>query len=328
MLKVTLDSNCIIYLFDPSAKTPLSVEELSQIIKYGFSRDVDIAVTTRTEVDFERDKDKQRREEMVKKLSMFPTIGSVIRWDVSKWDKGDFYIDERQQELWNELQRVIFPGLKQEDKKYNNKVSDIDHLVGHIINRRDIFITNDLGLIKKAETLKNSSGLVVMNPKDALEYIENDIRKKTDKDIKPEYPNEKYHSPALSGTVKFDYSNNNHRYTIGNGYFTFETRWSSASGEAIHAYADSSSVETIALAIDSKEITDISDATIFDTSSSVRTPNEGEIIILKNINGCYAAIKIIDVKYRGRGSDKKDELSFEYVILSDKGTNFSKISTI
>lgn len=328
MLKITLDSNCIIYLFDPSAQTPISVEELSQIIKYGFSRDVDIAITTRAEIDLERDKNSQRKDEMVKKLSMFPMIGSVIRWDVSKWDKGDFYIDEKQQGLWDELKRVIFPGLKQEDKKYNNKVSDIDHLVGHLINRRDIFVTDDLGLLKKAETLKNSLGLVVMNPADALKYIEDDIAKKIDKDIKPEYPNEKYHSPALSGTVTFDYSNNNHRYTIGNGYFAFETRWSSASGEAIHAYADSPSVETIALVTDIKNITDISDATIYDTSSGVRTADEREILIVKNINGCYAAIKVIDVKYRGRGSDTKDELTFEYVILSDKSSDFTKYTQI
>lgn len=328
MLKITLDSNCIIYLFDSSAKTPISIEELSQIIKYGFTRDIDIAITTRAEIDLERDKDEQRKGEMMRKLSMFPTIGSVIRWDVSKWDKGDFYIDEKQQALWDELQRIIFPGLKKDDKRYNNKVSDIDHLVGHLINRRDIFITDDVGLIKKSDTLKNTVGLVVMNPLDALKYIETDIAKKKDKDIKPEYPNEKYHSPALSGRVTFDYSNNNHRYTIGNGHFAFETRWSSASGEAIHAYADSSSVDTIALAIDVKNITDISDASIYDTSSGVRTADEDEIIILKNINGCYAAIKILDVKYRGRGSDTKDELTFEYVILSDKSSDFTKLTKV
>lgn len=49
---------------------------------------------------------------------------------------------------------------------------------------------------------------------------------------------ERYVSPALSGTVTFDYSNNNGRYVVGAGDFAFETAWSGASDTAIHAYRD------------------------------------------------------------------------------------------
>ena len=49
----------------------------------------------------------------------------------------------------NEIQAILFPGLTSSDRRYKNKQMDIDHLVGHFINRRDIFITDDNGIWKK-----------------------------------------------------------------------------------------------------------------------------------------------------------------------------------
>ncbi len=47
---------------------------------------------------------------------------------------------------------------------------------------------------------------------------------------------ERYVSPALSGTVTFDYSNNNGRYVVGAGDMAFETAWSGGSNQTIYAY--------------------------------------------------------------------------------------------
>lgn len=76
-----------------------------------------------------------------------------------------------QEKLEKELIGVIFPGLKKEDSHYKNKINDIDHLIGHIINKRDIFTTDDQQILKKSETLKASFGLAVKNPQQTLEYL-------------------------------------------------------------------------------------------------------------------------------------------------------------
>jgi hypothetical protein len=54
---------------------------------------------------------------------------------------------------------------------------------------------------------------------------------------------ERYVSPAMSGTVMFDYSNNNGRYVLGAGDMAFETAWSGG-GTSIHAYKDPPSIRS------------------------------------------------------------------------------------
>jgi hypothetical protein len=56
----------------------------------------------------------------------------------------------------------------------------------------------------------------------------------------------------------------------------------------------------------------------------VRTLREGEILLLRNARGIYAALKIRDVKAVGY-NDAVDQLTFDYVILPDGGRDFSEI---
>lgn len=171
MIKLTLDTNCIINLLDIGSESAISVDELAEMIRYGLEGDVNIAITTRVNSDVSKDKDQERKAEMLKRISMFPVIGTVARLDVSKFNSGDVWAGEEHTELEEELKKIIFPGLKSDDSHYSNKINDIDHLIGHKINKRDIFITNDQQILKKAETLKSSFGIEVMDPKKALEYI-------------------------------------------------------------------------------------------------------------------------------------------------------------
>lgn len=134
---------------------------------------------------------------------------------------------------------------------------------------------------------------------------------------------EKYHSPAYSGIVKFDYSNNNGSYSIGEGDLLFETKWSGASAKSIHAYTDSSSIDCLALVTKHENIEDIRNVDEFDYSSRVRTPAIGDIVIWQNRNGYFAATHIIDVKHMRRNADY-DELTFKYAILTNATSDFSK----
>ena len=125
--------------------------------------------------------------------------------------------------------------------------------------------------------------------------------------------------------MTFDYSNNDHCFTIGTGAFLFETRWSKASDTSIHAYKDSPTIAAIALVKTVEVISNIRDAAAYDYSSRCRTPQTGQIVLWRNISGLYAATKILDIKDDTRGAPA-DKLTFEYVILDDGGADFHVVT--
>jgi hypothetical protein len=132
---------------------------------------------------------------------------------------------------------------------------------------------------------------------------------------------ERYVSPALSGVVVFDYSNNNGRYVVGTGDMAFETAWASAGNTSIHAYSDPPSIRSLALATGVQDIHDIDDASIYDPSSRVRTPRLDEIVVWQNTAGYYMATKVLRIEIRGVGYER-DEVEFSYVIQPNRGTSF------
>ena len=133
---------------------------------------------------------------------------------------------------------------------------------------------------------------------------------------------EKYVSPATSGVVTFDYSNNNGAYAIGQGELMFETKWSKASNTSIHLYNDPASILAIAVVKDTAEISKIIDARMYDNSSRARTVHINQIAVLQNKNGFYAAVKVLSIKDDTRG-DSNDEITFEYRIQTNGSPNFS-----
>lgn len=136
---------------------------------------------------------------------------------------------------------------------------------------------------------------------------------------------EKYVSPAPKGKVTFDYSNNDGKYSIGSGAYMFETQWSKASDRSIYIYSDPPSVRMVALVKDKQEISSINDARVYDGSSRHRCPNVGQIVLIQNMNGFFAALKVLAIKDDTRGS-QFDELTFEYVIQTNGTPDFTKSS--
>ncbi len=130
-------------------------------------------------------------------------------------------------------------------------------------------------------------------------------------------------NPELEGNACFNYSDNNGIYIIGNNDMIFETMWTKASDIMIHAYNDPITIKSIAIAEGNIEIDEIKDATVYDSSSRVRTIHRGKILVLENNNGYFAAIKILDIKDSTR-NDNRDELYIKYKILDDKTADFTK----
>ena len=111
----------------------------------------------------------------------------------------------------------------------------------------------------------------------------------------------------MDGTVTFRFDNNNGIYTIGNGEYSFNTRWSRAGNNTIHAYGLIGYIAGITAIPDKAHIYN------FDYSSKARTIKTGEIIILENQHRHFAAIKLGPVKSSNHGHSY-DEMAFEYHI--------------
>jgi hypothetical protein len=136
-------------------------------------------------------------------------------------------------------------------------------------------------------------------------------------------PSPRAQSPT--GTVTFNYSSYNGRYRIGANAYEFETQWSKAGDRAIYCLADMPSIRGVALAPRGVGLNAITDAAVLDFTSRVRTVEEGQIAILQNTNGFFAAIEVLDVR-DSTHRDDRDQLTFRYWILTDGGRDFSQVA--
>ena len=132
---------------------------------------------------------------------------------------------------------------------------------------------------------------------------------------------------SLTGEAVFDYSSYNGRYVIGRGKLEFETKWSKASDMSIHIYNDPPSINGVALARGCTSIAQVLKAESLDYTSRTRTPQCGEIVVLGNVNGFYAAVHVLEIKDDTR-SDDKHELRFRYAIQADGSGDFIEFSDV
>ena len=127
------------------------------------------------------------------------------------------------------------------------------------------------------------------------------------------------------GEVVFDYSNFNGRYTIGSGTAEFETKWTKASNVDIHIYNDPDSINGVALDRRATFIHEVTGGALLNYTSRTRPPRLGQIVVLRNRHGFYAAIQILEIKDDTRGDDS-DQLRFRYAIQTDGSDNFGRFA--
>ncbi len=129
-------------------------------------------------------------------------------------------------------------------------------------------------------------------------------------------------NPALRGEARFNYSNNDGYFKIGDGLFGFTTHWSKADNTSIYCHAWSADIRGIALAPKEATLRSLRKVSSFDYTSSSRNPEIGRFVILQNTNGIYAALQILDIKDDSR-EDPIDELYFKYWIQDSGSDDFS-----
>ncbi|MDE0131386.1 MAG: TIR domain-containing protein [bacterium] len=128
---------------------------------------------------------------------------------------------------------------------------------------------------------------------------------------------------ALTGEVSFDYSSHNGRYVIGSRELAFETKWTKASNQRIYVYNDPPSINGVAVCHGVGTISQVHQAATLDYTSRSRTPALGEVLVLRNVFGIYAAIAVLAIKDNTRG-DERDELRFRYAIQANGSDNFAE----
>lgn len=130
-----------------------------------------------------------------------------------------------------------------------------------------------------------------------------------------------------SGEIAFNYASHDGRFVIGAEPWSFETRWSSASTGAVHLYNDSPGIEGVAIA---EGVTSVDQVTpdlvaAADFTSRSRTPRVGQVVLLRNTSGFYAAAELLEVGYSSLPSGNKMRLRF--AIQTDRSSDFSSFAS-
>ena len=131
------------------------------------------------------------------------------------------------------------------------------------------------------------------------------------------------HSADAQSTVTFCQNDHDGRYLIGQDEWQFEIATSSAGSDSIYIYNDPANINGVAIAKGAASIADVADSSELNYTSRSRCLREGQIAVLRNSQGFYAALKILDVQDSSRG-DASDSITIEYVILNNGGFDFTR----
>lgn len=145
-----------------------------------------------------------------------------------------------------------------------------------------------------------------------LKYAENNsigtselIEKKLNEQLKG------FSSTAMNGTISFDYKQNDGIYLIGAGDYSFASKWSECGDNSVYCYRDK--VKRIGYCASVTEFPKLAEvADLFDFSSRCKAVKVGNVIILENAKGKFAAIKILAINRKA--DDIGHQLKFEYKI--------------
>ena len=189
-------------------------------------------------------------------------------------------------------------------------------------SKSNIDFTDDKKYLEKYRELLERiySEDVKKKPPLGLNPFSNTISKEIE--VKTKIEAIKYSSLEMDGHVVFRYDNNNGIYIIGTGEYQFDTRWSRAGNDSIHAYGK------IGFNPDISEMPEYKDIILFDFSSNSRTVKKGQILIVENKQSRFAAIRLGTIKSAAHGLHY-DEMEFDYHIyyneLLDMGMGDSNL---
>ncbi len=165
-MKLTVDTNVLRDAVEPHRAGHVIATELLALHQAG---KCEVRVTTRLDVDVRN----APLRELISSLDVLdaPLIGTVFRLDISALSGGDVLADEAAAQEAEELMNLVFPGANPKNPRHKNRLADIDHLMGHKLSDRDVFVTNDKGILSRQEELRHRFGIRVMAATDVVDSL-------------------------------------------------------------------------------------------------------------------------------------------------------------
>lgn len=129
------------------------------------------------------------------------------------------------------------------------------------------------------------------------------------------------------GEALFNYASYDGRYFIGTAPWIFEMKWSSAGRGTAHLLNDPASIDGVAIAEGVRTIGQVTPAVVAgsDFTSRHRSPEVGQVAILKNTAGFVAAVELIEVGHSPSPSENIMRLRF--AIQTDQSSDFSSFAS-
>ena len=188
MIKVTLDTNCIIDLEEKRD----SFEYLRKLVDLNNKKIISVGIPTISASEKQKGNSYANNytsfEEKLENVGLqkCEPLKSMLVWGIGYWGKA-IWVD-KEDDLYNKIQSILFPSIQYVDKaknykkykKWVNQEIDIIMMWTHIYYKRDIFITRDTNFLKeKKEKLLELGANKILQSKEAYEcIIKNDRRLK------------------------------------------------------------------------------------------------------------------------------------------------------
>ena len=161
-MTVTLDTNVL----QEHWKEQDKAETVERLLHLNQSGRVDLAVTTRIDSDIPR-------APLADRIAELPQvgvhrIGTAFRIGVSRIGGEDVLVGPEMEALDSILQEHA---ERNGTNKRQPDWRDEDHLYGHMVAGRDVFLTWDGGILRLAAALREQLELIVMQPEDFLQKM-------------------------------------------------------------------------------------------------------------------------------------------------------------
>jgi len=182
MLRFTLDTTCVIHGAQKDQRYSPHINELAELARNG---QMHLAITTAFAVDQET-APADKSQNNLEWLSQQPLIETIS----GPWMVGYSSIDGHEELATPEIaavmkviQEIVMPDryagkVSGGEKKRRRKLSDAQHLTAHFKAGYDAFVTDDPDMLapKRREALRTRTGIVVVNPVEAIENARQQIR--------------------------------------------------------------------------------------------------------------------------------------------------------
>lgn len=169
IMKLTVDTNIFLLSQSPHRQGHDVAVRLIALSKAGAC---DICATTRIDIDVQH-------EPLRSALAHVPRIGSVVRISADDqpepWTRignGDMIIDDETDQEFYVLMDLLFPGADKEHDRHQNRIADVDHLIGHKLNGRDVFVTQEKAILVRQKQLAERHGITVMALSEVVDFLE------------------------------------------------------------------------------------------------------------------------------------------------------------